>query len=163
MKLALSGLPEFRALPGAPGPQHRATIHIRTDIDYLERAWDDDKYGRPSERPLLELTIPTLRDGYAEHLLDLERRFGLTGGGITSAPDYNAAREILKGWNPSHETSRPGKAAPSALFLAFVLRDPRLHQLLHKSGRRRLVHREADGAFGCVEALEFVLERLYHR
>jgi phytoene dehydrogenase-like protein len=62
INLALSGLPEFRALPGAPGPQHRATMHICPDIEYVERAWDDAKYGRPSERPLLELTIPTMYD-----------------------------------------------------------------------------------------------------
>jgi phytoene dehydrogenase-like protein len=62
INLALSGLPEFRALPGTPGPQHRATMHICPDIEYVERAWDDAKYGRPSERPLLELTIPTMYD-----------------------------------------------------------------------------------------------------
>jgi phytoene dehydrogenase-like protein len=62
INLALSGLPEFRALPGAPGPQHRATMHICPDIEYVERAWDDAKYGHPSERPLLELTIPTMYD-----------------------------------------------------------------------------------------------------
>ena len=62
MNLALSGLPDFLALPGAPGPQHRATMHICPSIDYVERAWDDAKYGRPSERPLLEMTVPTMYD-----------------------------------------------------------------------------------------------------
>jgi phytoene dehydrogenase-like protein len=62
MNLALSGLPEFRVLPGAPGPQHGATMHICPSIEYVERAWDDAKYGRPSERPLLEMTIPTMYD-----------------------------------------------------------------------------------------------------
>jgi phytoene dehydrogenase-like protein len=62
INLALNGLPEFKAYPGAPGPHHRATMHICPDIDYVERAWDDAKYGRPSERPLLELTLPTLYD-----------------------------------------------------------------------------------------------------
>ena len=61
MNLALSGLPDFRALPGA-GPQHRATMHICPSIEYVEKAWDDAKYGRPSERPLLEMTIPTMYD-----------------------------------------------------------------------------------------------------
>ena len=62
INLALNGLPEFTAYPGAPGPQHRATMHICPDLDYVERAWDDAKYGRPSARPLLELTIPTMYD-----------------------------------------------------------------------------------------------------
>ncbi|HWB82637.1 MAG TPA: NAD(P)/FAD-dependent oxidoreductase [Bryobacteraceae bacterium] len=62
INLALSGLPEFTVCPGAPGPQHRATMHICPSIEYVERAWDDAKYGRPSERPLLEMTIPTMYD-----------------------------------------------------------------------------------------------------
>jgi phytoene dehydrogenase-like protein len=62
MNFALSGLPEFKALPGAPGPQHRATIHICPTIDYVERAWNDAKSGIPSREPLLELTIPTMYD-----------------------------------------------------------------------------------------------------
>jgi len=62
INLALSGLPSFRALPGAPGPQHRATMHICPSIEYVEQAWDDAKYGRPSQSPLLELTVPTIYD-----------------------------------------------------------------------------------------------------
>jgi phytoene dehydrogenase-like protein len=62
INLALNGLPEFTAYPGAPGPHHKATMHICPSIDYVERAWDDAKYGRASARPLLELTIPTMYD-----------------------------------------------------------------------------------------------------
>jgi phytoene dehydrogenase-like protein len=62
INLALNGLPEFAAYPGAPGPHHKATMHICPSIEYVERAWDDAKYGRPSERPLLELTVPTMYD-----------------------------------------------------------------------------------------------------
>jgi phytoene dehydrogenase-like protein len=62
INLALNGLPEFTAYPGAPGPHHKATMHICPSIEYVERAWDDAKYGRASERPLLELTIPTMYD-----------------------------------------------------------------------------------------------------
>lgn len=63
INLALEELPDFGALPGtAPGPQHRATIHICPSLEYMERAWDDAKYGQPSASPLLEITIPTLYD-----------------------------------------------------------------------------------------------------
>ena len=62
MNLALSGLPDFRCLPGAPAPQHGATMHICPSVDYVERAWDDAKYGRPSRSPLIEMTIPTMYD-----------------------------------------------------------------------------------------------------
>ncbi len=62
MNLGLTGLPEFKALPGAPGPQHRATMHICPSVEYIERAWDDAKYGRPSQSPLIEMTVPTMYD-----------------------------------------------------------------------------------------------------
>jgi phytoene dehydrogenase-like protein len=62
MNLALSGLPEFTAFPGTPGPQHRATMHLCPSIEYVERAWDEAKYGRPSRSPLIEMTIPTMYD-----------------------------------------------------------------------------------------------------
>ncbi len=63
MNLALSELPDFKALPGLkPGPQHRGTIHISPSVEYVERAWDDAKYGRPSRSPILECTIPTVVD-----------------------------------------------------------------------------------------------------
>lgn len=142
INVALAELPDFTALPTgggarASGPQHRGTIHICPTLDYMERAYDDAKYGRPSAAPILECTIPSavdptvappgrhlmsmfvqyaptnLRDGgwdavkesfadrcfdvlaeYAPNFrraviarevlspLDLERRFGLTGGNI---------------------------------------------------------------------------------
>jgi phytoene dehydrogenase-like protein len=63
INVALGELPRFRALPGtAPGPQHRGTIHICPDPDYIERAFDDAKYGRPSAEPVLECTIPSAVD-----------------------------------------------------------------------------------------------------
>jgi len=63
INVALAELPNFLALPGSePGPQHRGTIHICPDLDYIERAYDDAKYGRPSERPVLECTIPSVVD-----------------------------------------------------------------------------------------------------
>jgi phytoene dehydrogenase-like protein len=63
INVALSELPRFTACPNpTPGPQHRGTIHVCPDQDYIERAYDDAKYGRPSERPLLECTIPSVVD-----------------------------------------------------------------------------------------------------
>ncbi|HEU4643065.1 MAG TPA: NAD(P)/FAD-dependent oxidoreductase [Gemmatimonadaceae bacterium] len=63
INVALSELPDFRALPGsAPGPQHRGTIHIAPSLEYMERAFDDAKYGEPSRSPVLECTIPSVVD-----------------------------------------------------------------------------------------------------
>jgi phytoene dehydrogenase-like protein len=191
VNLALEGLPAFN---GADDPQRLSGyIVVGPSLAYLERAWDAAKYGRMSDEPVLEATIPTLLDpglapedhhimsinvwyapyrladgdwdeerdrlgdrvvetlaDYAPDLpqrvvhrqvltpLDLEREYGLTegqshhgqmgldqllimrpvsgyaryrtpfanlylcgagshpGGGVTGAPGYNAAREILK-------------------------------------------------------------------
>jgi phytoene dehydrogenase-like protein len=62
INVALSELPDFTALPGAPGPQHRGTIHVAPSMAYLERAFDDARRGRPSEAPVLECTIPSVVD-----------------------------------------------------------------------------------------------------
>ncbi len=63
INLALSEAPNFTALPGSTiGPHHHGTIHIGETIDWIERAYDDAKYGQPSERPILEMTIPTSVD-----------------------------------------------------------------------------------------------------
>jgi phytoene dehydrogenase-like protein len=63
INIALSELPDFTAVPGtAPGPQHRGTIHISPTMEYIERAYDDAKYGRPSQHPIIEATIPSVLD-----------------------------------------------------------------------------------------------------
>ena len=63
INLALSGLPDFTCLPGsALAPHHKTTIHICPTLEYIEHAYDDSKYGRPSARPMLEITIPTTYD-----------------------------------------------------------------------------------------------------
>jgi len=157
MNLALRGVPEFKALSGSgPGPQHRATMHICPSIEYVERAWDDAKYGRPSRSPLIEMTMPTMydpslapeghhimgiflqyapytlretnwdaeREPYSERILDvieeycpnirsivverqtlspldLERRFGITGGNIFHGEmslDQMFVMRPLAGW-----------------------------------------------------------------
>ena len=63
INVALSELPDFLARPGAaPDLQHRGTIHICPDQDYIEHAYDDAKFGKPSARPVLECTIPSVVD-----------------------------------------------------------------------------------------------------
>jgi phytoene dehydrogenase-like protein len=59
VNLALSALPEF---PGANEERLKGRIVIAPSIDYLERAFDASKYGRVSEEPFLEATLPALSD-----------------------------------------------------------------------------------------------------
>jgi phytoene dehydrogenase-like protein len=60
VNLALSGLPKFNSLDGDSSLSGR--IQIGPEIDYLERAFDDAKYGSFSKQPYLEATIPTVTD-----------------------------------------------------------------------------------------------------
>jgi phytoene dehydrogenase-like protein len=62
INLALSGVPEFTALKGSNNGALKSRIHIGPEIDYLERAFDDSKYGKFSRQPYLEVTIPSLSD-----------------------------------------------------------------------------------------------------
>jgi phytoene dehydrogenase-like protein len=62
VNLALSGLPKFTALKDGDGSALQGRIHIGNEIDYLERAFDESKYGQFSKQPYLEATIPSLTD-----------------------------------------------------------------------------------------------------
>jgi phytoene dehydrogenase-like protein len=62
VNLVLSGLPTFAATGGDDPERLSGRIVIAPGIDYLERGFDAAKYGRVSEAPFLEATIPTLAD-----------------------------------------------------------------------------------------------------
>jgi phytoene dehydrogenase-like protein len=61
VNLALDGLPNFTCMPG-PGPHLRGALSISPSIDYMERAYDDAKYGKFSQRPYIDMVIPSLTD-----------------------------------------------------------------------------------------------------
>jgi phytoene dehydrogenase-like protein len=61
VNLALDGLPDFTCLPGE-GEHLRGAVSFSPSIDYMERAYDDAKYGRFSRRPYIDMIIPTLVD-----------------------------------------------------------------------------------------------------
>ncbi len=63
INLALSALPEFTALKSkGNGDLLRGRIQISPEIDYLERAFDESKYGNFSRNPYIEMTFPSLSD-----------------------------------------------------------------------------------------------------
>src|SRR5450432_241580 len=61
INFALSTLPKFTALNG-DAEALRGRLHIGPEIDYLERAFDESKYGNFSPHPYLEVAIPSLTD-----------------------------------------------------------------------------------------------------
>ena len=87
VNLALDALPGFLA-PGR--------IHIGPEIDYLERAFDDAKYGNFSQHPVLDATIPSVSDPSlappGKHVMSVCAQFApyqLKNG------DWNSQREPL--------------------------------------------------------------------
>jgi phytoene dehydrogenase-like protein len=61
VNLALDALPEFTCMP-QPGRHLAGAISISPSMDYLERAFDDAKYGEFSKRPYIDMIIPSAID-----------------------------------------------------------------------------------------------------
>jgi phytoene dehydrogenase-like protein len=63
MNIAAETPPAYRAFdPGKAGFAYPTYVHVAPGIDYLERAYDDAKYGRFSARPFLTAVVPTWVD-----------------------------------------------------------------------------------------------------
>ncbi len=61
VNLALDAAPDFACWPGE-GPHLRGAISISPSVDYVERAYDDAKFGRFSRQPYIDLVIPSMID-----------------------------------------------------------------------------------------------------
>ena len=61
VNIALDALPEFKSMPG-DGAHLRGAISISPSMEYMERAYDDAKYGHYSRRPYIDMVIPSLTD-----------------------------------------------------------------------------------------------------
>lgn len=60
VNLALDGLPEFTAHPDPT--IHDGMAQIAPSMAFMERAYDEAKYGWYSSRPYMDVVIPTVRD-----------------------------------------------------------------------------------------------------
>ena len=61
VNLALGALPDFTCMPGF-GPHLRGAMSISPSMEYVERAYDDAKYGEFSREPYMDIVIPSLID-----------------------------------------------------------------------------------------------------
>jgi phytoene dehydrogenase-like protein len=61
LNVALSKLPVFPSWDG-DGDLHKGLVAVSPSVEYLERAWDDAKYGRMSEHPYVEVVFPTAHE-----------------------------------------------------------------------------------------------------
>ncbi len=98
INLALDALPDFKCLPGSTlAPHHKTTIHICPTMEYIERAYDDSKYGRPSARPMLEITIPSTYDSTlapaGKHVANIFLQYTPYTLSPEVAPNWHALKE----------------------------------------------------------------------
>jgi phytoene dehydrogenase-like protein len=107
--LALAALPRFAALAHLPDAEQArllaGRVQVGASVDELERAYDAAKYGGFSERPYLELTIPSLGgEGLApegHHVVSIHAQFApralrlapAGGGERSTEPPWASARE----------------------------------------------------------------------
>lgn len=105
INVALNELPDFTALPGKTvGPQHRGTIHIAPTMEYMEQAFEDARRGIPSQKPVIEMTIPsTVDDTLApagKHLMSMFVQYAplnrTDGKGWTQADKDEFAKRVFK-------------------------------------------------------------------
>ncbi len=61
VNLALDALPDFTSWTGE-GPHLAGAISISPSLDYIERAYDDAKYGDFSRRPYMDIILPSMLD-----------------------------------------------------------------------------------------------------
>ncbi|HSB00645.1 MAG TPA: NAD(P)/FAD-dependent oxidoreductase [Anaerolineae bacterium] len=88
VNLALSELPQFTALPNEPTVQ-RGAVSISPSIDYIERAYDDAKYGQISQRPYIDMIFPSM----------IDRDMAPLGGHVMSCFVQYAPYDVEGGWD----------------------------------------------------------------
>jgi phytoene dehydrogenase-like protein len=83
VNVALDALPSFAALKNSSATDATASlagrIHIGPGIDYLERAFDNSKYGEFSPAPYLDISIPSILDNTlapaGKHVMSIYMQF----------------------------------------------------------------------------------------
>ncbi len=82
VNLALSELPNWKCIPGQDqkAPHQQAMFNIAHSVEYLERAYDDMKYGRPSRRPMIDGNVASVLDDTlapkGHHMMSLFVQYG---------------------------------------------------------------------------------------
>ena len=103
INIAASAPPAYTAFdPERAGIDYPAYVHIAPDLDWLERAFDDAKYGRFSARPFMTPVVPTVRDTtiappgrHVVHLFGGHAPYTLREGNWKEAKD-RFARTVLE-------------------------------------------------------------------
>src|SRR5215210_4902043 len=150
VNFALDGIPRYPAL-GDRTDQYRGFTNIGPSMEYLERAYDDAKYGWYSKRPYIDTAIQSTLEsffpGFGDLVLqreirtplDIERTVGLSEGNIFAgeflapqmwlfrpAPGYSQYRTPIDGYYQCGSGTHPGgcvMGAPGKLAAGQILKD----------------------------------------
>jgi phytoene dehydrogenase-like protein len=99
INVALDALPAFTALKQSSDGNTALAgrIHIGPGIDYLERAFDDSKYGEFSRAPFLDISIPSILDNSlapaGKHVMSIYMQFAPSK---LKAGDWTQQRDSLR-------------------------------------------------------------------
>ena len=133
VNLALDGLPNFTSLPG-DGPHLRGAISISPSYDYLEKAYDDAKYGNFSQEPYMDIIFPSVIDpGMAP-----------TGKHVMSCFIQYAPYDIKGGWNDKKREDFGDAVINAIAKFAPNIKDIILH-------RQVLTPADLESTFGLTE------------
>lgn len=115
LHLALSGLPEFKGLDQANG-----RMIIAPDMDTIEFAYDDAKYGEYSQQPVMEIVLPSLHDA----------SMAPDGQHVLSAHVMYAPYRRKGGWDQEARDSFSERIIETLVRYAPGIRDLIIHQEL---------------------------------
>ena len=115
MHLALNGLPEFTGLAKTGG-----RMIIAPDMDTIEFAFDDAKYGGCSKQPVMEIVIPSLYDA----------SLAPQGQHVLSAHVMYAPYQLKGGWNDAARDTLTERAIDTIARYAPGIRDQIIHSEL---------------------------------
>ena len=115
MHLALNGLPEFTGLAKTGG-----RMIIAPDMDTIEFAFDDAKYGGCSKQPVMEIVIPSLYDA----------SLAPQGQHVLSAHVMYAPYQLKGGWNDAARNALTERAIDTIARYAPGIRDQIIHSEL---------------------------------
>jgi phytoene dehydrogenase-like protein len=150
INLALSELPDFIADPGSQLQEHHTgSVEMAPSMEYIERAFQDAREGRPAERPFSDGVIPTTFDK-------------------TLCPEGTHIMSLFTQWVPADWSQEPHTAE----LEAYADRMIDCYNELAPNFKASILHRDVVGPYemeheyglvgGNIFHGELSLEQLFH-
>ena len=150
VNLALSELPNFSADPGTNLQEHHTgSVEMAPSVEYIERAFQDAREGRPAARPFSDSVIPTTFDR-------------------TLCPEGTHIMSLFTQWVPADWSAEPHKDE----LEAYADRMIDCYEELAPNFRASILHRDVVGPYemeheyglvgGNIFHGELSLEQLFH-